>query len=308
MPTNEEMPLVSAIIPTHRRPHLVTRAIESVLRQTYPRVEVIVVIDGLDTETRGVVEGLNAPSVTCIETGRKAGPAEARNIGVRLARGRFVALLDDDDEWTPDKIAVQLKLVHDRRLLDQDFISSCRTECRSSDGASVICPDTLYQSGDLGEYLFDRPKPTARPGFLPSGTLLMPRSLVLRMPFATHDAHEEIGWLLCCVSSHRVPLVMSEQVMFIYHLDVAARAQTQSWQASLAFARAHRRYMSGRAFSGLLSTTTAWRAKRQDGFRAVLAIGRAMNLEGAPRLVHWLSLAGIAMLPLAQLDKWRRRR
>src|ERR1700712_2010067 len=109
---NEDMPLVSAVIPTHRRPHLVIRAIESVLRQTYLRVEVIVVIDGLDTETREVVERLNAPSVICIETGGKVGPAEARNIGVRLARGKFIALLDDDDEWTPDKILIQLKLLH----------------------------------------------------------------------------------------------------------------------------------------------------------------------------------------------------
>jgi hypothetical protein len=207
-----------------------------------------------------------------------------------------------------DKVAVQIQLATDRGLLDQDFILSSRTECRSSDGVSIICPDSLYQSGDLGEYLFDRPTPTGRPGLVPTGTMLMPRSLVLRVPFATHDAHEEMGWLLSCVSSHHVPLVMSEEVLFIHHLMVGTRAQSQSWQASLAFARAYRPYMSGRAFSGLLSSTTAWRAKRQDGFRAILTIGRAMSHEGASRLAHWLSLAGIALLPLEPLDRWRRRR
>ena len=75
-----ELPLVSAVIPTHRRPKQVIRATESVLRQTYSPIEVIVVIDGLDHDTRAAVEALRHPSVTCLETGHHVGPAEARNM------------------------------------------------------------------------------------------------------------------------------------------------------------------------------------------------------------------------------------
>lgn len=302
-------PLVSAIIPTHRRPQLVVRAIQSVLRQTERRIEAIVVIDGSDTETRAMVEQIASPLVTCIETGKKAGPAEARNIGVRAARGKYVALLDDDDEWTPDKVAVQLRMVDDHELAGRDFILSSRTQCRASDGVSIICPDRLYNgSGNLGEYLFDRPTPTARPGFIPTGTFFMPRSLVLRVPFRNHEAHEEMSWLLYCVDYERVPLLMAEEVLFTHHLNVDTRAQTQSWRASLTFARDHRRYMSGRAFAGLLSTTTAWRAKRQAGLSALGEIAWAMYQDGSARAMHWLTLAGIVMLPLGAMDKWRRRR
>src|SRR5689334_19968314 len=106
-----EMPLVSAVIPTHRRPMEVIRAIKSVLRQTYSPIEVIVVIDGQDNETRAAVEALRQPSVTGLETGHHAGPAEARNMGIRAARGIYVGLLDDDDEWTDDKIAVQMQFI-----------------------------------------------------------------------------------------------------------------------------------------------------------------------------------------------------
>src|SRR5690348_2164439 len=108
--------LVSAVIPTYRRPKLVIRAIQSVLRQTYPDVEVIVVIDGVDHETRDAVESLHNPSIVCIEVGRHVGPAEARNRGVQEASGTYIGLLDDDDEWTDNKIALQMQIVEEQCL------------------------------------------------------------------------------------------------------------------------------------------------------------------------------------------------
>jgi hypothetical protein len=302
-------PLVSVVIPTYRRPTLVKRAVQSALAQTYRSVEVIVVIDGVDDETGLIINGINDERTRVIETGINRGPAEARNLGVQAANGTYVALLDDDDEWTNDKIERQMKIVQDRSLAGRDFIMSCRTECRSPDSTSVICPITLYEPGrDFGEYIFDRRTPIARPGFVASGTLLMPRSLALRVPFPSDPAHEDLGWLLLCVTRDDVPLVMAEQAMFIYHLQPSSRNHTQSWEASLAWARKYRPYMSATAFSALLSSTTAWRAKRQEGYGALIEVGRAMAREGKCRAMHWLTLGGITVLPLSLVDSWRRRR
>src|SRR5271166_1039470 len=259
------MALVSAVIPTYRRPDLVKRAVQSVLAQTYKSIEVLVVIDGVDDGTRAIIDGLNDTRTRVIETGINRGPAEARNIGVQAATGSYIALLDDDDEWTDDKIACQMKIVEDQSLAGREFLLSCRTECRTADGVSVICPTTLYQpKTDFGEYIFDRRTPTARPGFVASGTLLMPRALALRVQFPSDSAHEDLSWLLLCITRDKVPLVMAEKAMFIYHLQPGSRNHTQGWQASLDWARKYRAYMSGKAFSGLLASTTAWRAKRQD--------------------------------------------
>jgi glycosyltransferase involved in cell wall biosynthesis len=303
------MALVSTIIPTYRRPDLVKRAAQSVLAQTHKSIEVLVVIDGVDDGTRAVIDGLNDARTRVIETGINRGPAEARNIGVQAATGSYIALLDDDDEWTKDKIARQMQIIDDQSLAGREFLLSCRTECRAEDGVSVICPTTLYQPDtDFGEYIFDRRTPTARPGFVASGTLLMPRSLALRVPFPSDSAHEDLSWLLFCVTRDKVPFVMAEEAMFIYHLQPASRNQTQGWKASLDWARKYRAYMSGKAFSGLLSSTTAWRAKRQDGSRALLEIAGAMAREGNSRTVHWLMLGGIAILPLGAMDAWRSHR
>jgi glycosyltransferase involved in cell wall biosynthesis len=302
-------PLVSAVIPTHRRPKLVLRAIDSVLRQTYPRIEVVVVIDGVDNETRSAVEALRQPSVICVETGYHAGPAEARNLGIRTASGTYIGLLDDDDEWRSDKITRQMDIVVKRVLAGREFIISCRTDYRVG-GRSTITPKLLYQpSDDMGEYLLDRRSPIARPGFIASGSVLFPRALGLRLPFPTEAAHEEMGWWLLCVTRDQIPLVMDEEALFIQHIDaVVTRNHGQSWQDSLAWARKYHPYMSDVAFSGLLSSTTAWRAKQQEGIRAVREVGRAMRREGRSRLVHWLMLMGIAMLPLDTIDTWRRHR
>jgi glycosyltransferase involved in cell wall biosynthesis len=303
------MALVSAIIPTYRRPDLVKRAVQSVLMQTYTSIEVLVVIDGEDDGTRAVIDGLNDPRTRVIETGVNRGPAEARNIGVQMATGSYIALLDDDDEWTEDKIARQMQIIDDQSLAGREFLLSCRTECRTADGFSFICPTTPYRPHiDFAEYIFDRRTPTSRPGFVASGTLLMPRSLSLRIPFPTDSAHEDLSWLLLCVTRDKVPFIMAHEAMFIYHLQPASRNHTQGWKASLNWARKYRAYMSGRAFSGLLSSTTAWRAKRQEGSRAVLEIAAAMASEGNSRAVHWLMLAGIVVLPLGAIDEWRSRR
>jgi glycosyltransferase involved in cell wall biosynthesis len=306
-----ELPLVSAVIPTHRRPKQVIRAIESVLRQTYSPIEVIVVIDGLDDDTRAAVEALRHPSVTCLETGHHVGPAEARNMGIRAAKGIYIGLLDDDDEWTDDKIAIQMKFIKAHALAGTEFLLSGRSVYRLLRGKTRATPKLLYQPpGDLGEYLFHRANPLARPGLIASGTPLFPRSLALRLPFPSEEAHEEVGWWLLCVTREEIPLLMVEDVVLIQHVHAGvARNQVQNWRASLEWARKYHAYMTDVAFAGLLSTTTAWRAKRQQGLRAVYEVAQVMRREGRTRAVHWLTVVGIGLLPLGSIvDIWRRNR
>jgi glycosyltransferase involved in cell wall biosynthesis len=303
------LPLISAIIPTFKRKDLIHRSVLSVLAQTYQPVEAVVAIDGVNDGTREVLEALGDPRIKVIETGANKGPAEARNRAVQAAQGKYVALLDDDDAWSTDKLDRQMQIVNDRGLAERPFLLSCRTELRSPSGTSVIVPTELYDDQrDFGEYIFDRKHPTSRPGFVASGTLLMPRELALRVPFPTDSAHEDLSWLLLVVTRDRVPMIMAEQAMFIYYLQPGTRNNTQPWTASLEWARKYRSYMSGKAFSGLLSTTTAWKAKQQAGFYALREVAAAMHSEGNAKFGHWMTLAGIAMLPLGAIDKWRAHR
>lgn len=103
-----DRPLVSAVIPTYNRGHVVERAIASVLEQTYRPIEIIVVDDGSTDDTAERMERVRAPELAYIRTPTNAGASAARNLGISKARGDFVAFLDVDDEWLPDKTARQV--------------------------------------------------------------------------------------------------------------------------------------------------------------------------------------------------------
>lgn len=101
--------MVSVIIPTYNRAHLLGRAIESALTQTYGRLEVIVVDDGSRDNTREVVATWQDRRLQYIRHERNKGGSAARNTGIRMAKGDYIAFLDSDDEWVPDKVARHLQ-------------------------------------------------------------------------------------------------------------------------------------------------------------------------------------------------------
>jgi glycosyltransferase involved in cell wall biosynthesis len=103
--------MVSVIIPTYNRAGIVQASIESVLQQTYPNVEVVVVDDGSSDDTRRVVESYGEPVRYVYQ--QNAGVSAARNTGFARARGEFVALLDSDDQFLPWKLEAQVRVLRE---------------------------------------------------------------------------------------------------------------------------------------------------------------------------------------------------
>lgn len=102
------LPLVSVIIPTYNRAALLVEAIESVLAQQVPDVEVIVVDDASTDDTAGAVAPFVAGGIVRYEPRPHQGPAGARNAGVQAARGELIAFLDSDDRLLPNGLAAHL--------------------------------------------------------------------------------------------------------------------------------------------------------------------------------------------------------
>ena len=104
-------PLVSVVIPTFNRAKVVTRAIDSVLEQTYRNCEVIVVDDGSTDDTADVLRSYKDKIVYIQQ--KNAGPSAARNRGIRESKGEFIAFLDSDDLWFATKLERQAGLLTD---------------------------------------------------------------------------------------------------------------------------------------------------------------------------------------------------
>jgi len=102
----DERPTVSVVIAAYNAERWIAEAIQRVLGQDYPVLEVIVVDDGSTDATREAIAPFREPVRYVFQ--ENAGSAAARNHGIRLARGELVAFLDADDRWLPGKLAAQV--------------------------------------------------------------------------------------------------------------------------------------------------------------------------------------------------------
>ena len=167
---------ISVIIPTFNRKHTLQRAIDSVLAQTFKPFEIIIVDDGSKDGTKEWLL-LNYPSVQYIHQPNN-GVSSARNKGIQISQGSWIALLDSDDEWMPEKLEYQSRFIEVNRnssfchtneiwirngvRVNQmkkhkkyggDIFKHCLDICRISPSSSIIKKDVFEEVGAFDESL-----------------------------------------------------------------------------------------------------------------------------------------------------------
>jgi len=106
----KENPQISIIIPTYNRPHFLKEAISSVLSQNYQDFEIIVVDDGSTDNTKEAIKSINNKRIIYLYQKHK-GRSVARNRAIEIARGKYLAFLDDDDLFLPGKLKKQIEIL-----------------------------------------------------------------------------------------------------------------------------------------------------------------------------------------------------
>lgn len=189
MTVHAELPLISVIVPTYARAALLTRALDSIYSQTWTNIEVIVVDDNLPesehaAHTRAIVEPYMArPNFLYLRTVGGTGGGAARNFAVRQCHGDYVAFLDDDDRYLPDKLEKQIRFMQahdldgcyqDVRWVDEnDKLVELRkmdyTQDFSTEG--LLKAHILHSIAPTAIYMFRREKLVETEGFgeVPSG-------------------------------------------------------------------------------------------------------------------------------------------
>ena len=132
---SDPAPLVSVAISTWNRAHLVGRAIRSALAQTFRDFELLVVDDGSTDATPGVLAGVDDERLRCVRHERNYGISRTRNTALGLARGEWMAFLDDDNEWAPDYLERQLAFAVSRPGVG---VAYCRVRLRSAQSGSEV--------------------------------------------------------------------------------------------------------------------------------------------------------------------------
>jgi glycosyltransferase involved in cell wall biosynthesis len=136
-------PTVSVVVPAYNAVRTLPAALESVALQTFRDFEIVVVDDGSTDATAEVARSLGAPNLRVVSQ-INAGHAAARNTGIQTARGRYVAFLDADDLWLPDKLARQLA-----ELRARPGVRALQTgAARVDDGLNMLWDEPCRDSRD----------------------------------------------------------------------------------------------------------------------------------------------------------------
>ncbi len=151
--------LISVIIPTYNRAHLIERSVTSVLRSSYTNIEVIVVDDASTDNTESVLSAIEDPRLKYIRLPENHGANHARNVGLDNAKGNYISFNDSDDEWCEDKL---FRLLEYFDTLDDSYgMVYCDIEISSRDSTSTVhLPAGLGHdikdiSGNIFEYMLE---------------------------------------------------------------------------------------------------------------------------------------------------------
>ena len=236
------MPLISVVIPTRYRPQLVQRAIESVLSQTCCDFEILVIVDGPDPETVAALDNAREERIIVLALEHNVGLAEARNVGVRRARGKWVAFLDDDDEWLPEKLQRQVETA--THLGGNHVFVACRFIERTQSMERVM-PESLPTPGQhFSEYIY------CEGGYLQPSTFFGSRALLLEVPFTAGLRHiEDTDWLLRAMGHPQIKVAVVPEVLSVYNnKDGDRESKLTPWGVPLAWAKTHHHLFTRRAF------------------------------------------------------------
>ncbi len=203
--------LVSIIIPTFNRYELVKGAIENVLLQTYSNFEVIVVEDGSSSRIKDYIRKLNNNKIVYHRHSEQKGLGAARNTGTRIAKGEYVAFLDDDDRWIEEKISLQYDLIS--RYNDEKIMIYCGNIRLNQNGLSE---ESIPKSkGKMSKFFFN--------GYcIGSSCMMIPRELLLSIGGHSEDLTSCIDhdlWLKLSLAGFRMDFVPKGLVYSIKHTN-----------------------------------------------------------------------------------------
>jgi glycosyltransferase involved in cell wall biosynthesis len=292
---------VSAVIPTRNRPDLLCRAVASVLAQTVTDVEAVVVVDGPDQATVSALQEFNDPRMRCIVLQQNVGGSEARNIGIREARGAWIALLDDDDEWLPDKIAAQLELAQE---LADPYAVIVSQYFEQTDAARLIQPRAVPRPNQpISEYLFcETTLKGIRLTFLQTSSWFASRELFLATPFTKGlKRNQDTDWLLHAFSNPRTSLhiVKRPLVVFYNQSSVSRISNTLDWEYHFQWLVANERLFTAKASAYFLATICAATAAQQGTNLAVFRkiLFAALRRRPFSIMCLWLCFANRFVFP-----------
>jgi len=288
-------PLVSIVIPTFNRRDQVLQALESAVDQSYPHLEAIVVDDAsTDTTIEAITSRRFRIPVRIVKLEKNSGPAVARNEGIRRAMGKYIALLDSDDHWRPEKIALQVEAAERSANPDLVFVYTQVTIRRRSE--TVVRPlRSIRVDENIADYLF------FGGGYLAQSAILVSAKLAQAVHFPSHlRLHEDWDWYIRLHQQHADFIMVDRPLCLVDDRAADGRASSAQPELSLSIAATWKPLISKKAYLSF-SAKVAPQLRGEAPFRAMRLIFSAY-VQGA--ISSWMLLSLVGRLAHPALREW----
>jgi len=266
------------------------------LAQSYADLEVLVVIDGPDAATSNALATIREDRLRVIALPRSLGAASARNIGVDAAQGDWIAFLDDDDEWLPDKTTLQMERA--RNSVFPYPIVSSQLFLRGPKYDLIWPRKPPFEP--LSEYLLARNSWSFGDGVLSTITLFFPKDLFRIVPFTSGlRRYQDQDWVLRASREGGAGIEFIPRPLAVAYQDETRASITTvpDWRTSANWIESVRGTITARAYASFLATTVASQAARQGDWSAWPLLLRTILGSGAPNVRDLIYFLGIWFLP-----------
>jgi glycosyltransferase involved in cell wall biosynthesis len=278
-----------------RRPKLLLRALDSVFSQTFRDIEVIAVVDGPDDETITALAGVADHRLRILQNPKSLTAAGARNAGAAQAKGEWIAFLDDDDEWLPQKLERQIA----HAAATQSIFITCLSQVVTPI-AVYVWPETIYRNDRaLDEYLFDRKTIFSGSAFIQTSSYFLPRAVFMASPFRLGTPHDDWDFILRLARQPGVRIETVPEVLVRLHAEQhrPSLSSADAWQKSLQWLDSIRPILTPRGYSGLCLGVVGPRAASEHAYAAFFPLLYKAFRYGSPRPLHLLAYAAFWIVP-----------
>ena len=297
---------VSVVIPSLNRPKIVTKAVYSALEQTLKSIEVIVVVDGPDEKTVTELKKINDPRLKVKSLPKNVGCADSRNAGVSESQGKWIAFLDDDDEWMPQKLELQFAAA-ERSISSYPIIASRYLE--KSMSSEIFLPKRLPSIGEnISKFLFVRKSLFERAESIQTSTFFTSRDLLLKIPFTQGlRKHVDWDWLIRASNFNGVAVEVLPEALAIRFCEAEREriSSNYNWQFGREWIRSIKAEVNSQAYAGFFLRVLTLQASLNKDWQAFFPLLWEAIKDGKPRLIDLVSFIFVWFFPINLRHKVR---
>jgi amylovoran biosynthesis glycosyltransferase AmsB len=292
---------VSVVVPTHAGRDTLRRALDSLLPNAPYIAEVLLVLSNGAADYAAWCAAVLAPygryfRVRLLDSPSPSNAAIARNVGIAAAAARYVAFLDDDDEWMAHKLSCYLRAIEQRGLAGDFVLFSTVVSCREDRSEWLLFPRARYRGGPIGEFVL------SPAGGAQTSAILLPAALARRVGFDQRLArHTDYDFCIRLAEAGASFHALTEPLSYWYRRG-SSFDKGVTFEFCVQWLRANQRRLSRAAVIGYMEKDLLASARASGRWRDYIRLQRAQL-----SLAEWLgALLRLGARALCKLPRARR--